>query len=174
VLSCGDEVPLCDNGENIKVTKTNIGEFIDKVLEARSKEATEQVEAIREGFLKVIQEKTQILDFLDWETFERRCTGDKKISVERLKTITSFPNNGADHEIIPRFWRVFEAFNDAERAAYLKFIWGRCRLPMDLSNLAYKHTVQLIEGMNKTAFPQAHTCFFQLDIPNYETDEMMS
>ena len=139
MLSCGDEVPLCDNGENIKVTKTNIGEFIEMVLEARSKEATEQVEAIREGFLKVIQEKTQILDFLDWETFERRCTGDKKISVERLKTITSFPNNGADHEIIPRFWRVFEAFNDAERAAYLKFIWGRCRLPMELGNLAYKH-----------------------------------
>lgn len=45
---------------------------------------------------------------------------------------------------------------------------------MDLSNLAYKHQVRLIEGMSKTAFPQAHTCFFQLDIPNYETDEMMS
>lgn len=123
------------------------------MLKARSIEAAEQIEAIREVFLKVIQEKTAILDFLDWETFERRCTGDKTISVERLKTITTFPNNGSDHEIIPRFWRVFEAFNDTERAAYLKFIWGRCRLPIDLSNLSYKHQVRLIEGMDKTAFP---------------------
>ena len=29
-----------------------------------------------------------------------------------------------------------------------------------------------MEHMKKDAFPQAHTCFFQLDIPNYETDEM--
>lgn len=28
VLSCGDEVPLCPDGENVKVTKANIGEFI--------------------------------------------------------------------------------------------------------------------------------------------------
>jgi hypothetical protein len=28
--------------------------------------------------------------------------------------------------------------------------------------------------MGKTDFPQAHTCFFQLDLPPYETDEMCS
>jgi len=55
VLSCGDEVPLCPDGENVKVTKANIGEFIEKVLEARSKEAGSQVAVIREGFLKVIE-----------------------------------------------------------------------------------------------------------------------
>ena len=27
--------------------------------------------------------------------------------------------------------------------------------------------------MANNAFPQAHTCFFQLDVPNYETDEIM-
>lgn len=66
-------------------------------------------------------------------------TGEKKVSVERLKSITSFPNNGADHEIIARWWRVFESMNDAERTAYLKFVWGRSRLPVQLDNLNYKH-----------------------------------
>lgn len=51
VLSCGDEVPLCPDGENIKVTKANIDDFINKVLEAREKEAEEQIKVIREGFL---------------------------------------------------------------------------------------------------------------------------
>ena len=30
-----------------------------------------------------------------------------------------------------------------------------------------------MQNMNITAFPQSHTCFFQLDVPNYETDEIM-
>ena len=40
VLSSGDEVPLCDGGESIRVTKNNIDEFVAKVLEARHNEAT--------------------------------------------------------------------------------------------------------------------------------------
>ena len=54
VLSTGEEVPLCPEGETIKVTKSNIDEFCKKVLEARTNEAKEQVEAIRLGFLTVI------------------------------------------------------------------------------------------------------------------------
>lgn len=109
------------------------------MLEARAKEAAEQVEYIREGFLKVIENRTNILDFLDWETFEARCTGDKKISIDRLKSITSYPNCPNDHEIVGRFWRMFEAWTDEERSRYLKFVWGRSRLPMDLQGLSYKH-----------------------------------
>lgn len=55
VLSSGQEVPICPGGESIKVTKANIDEFAAMVLEARSKETTVQVEAIREGFLQVIE-----------------------------------------------------------------------------------------------------------------------
>jgi hypothetical protein len=54
VLSTGIEVPLCPDGDTIKVTKNNINEFCDKVLEIRANEAREQVEAIRLGFLTVI------------------------------------------------------------------------------------------------------------------------
>ena len=43
VLSCGDEVPICPDGENIQVTKENISDFVQKVLEVREKEAEEQV-----------------------------------------------------------------------------------------------------------------------------------
>ena len=160
VLSCGDEVPICEGGEDKQVTKSNINEFINLVIETRRQEAAEQVEAIREGFLKVINNKTAILDFLDWSTFDSRCTGEKEVSIERLKSITSFPNNSSDHAIIERFWRVFEGFTNEERMSYLKFVWGRCRLPIDLENLSYKHQVRLMTDMNKRSFPQAHTCFF--------------
>jgi len=51
-------VPLCEGGEEKRVTKENIAEFTSLVLEARKNEAKVQVEAIREGFLQVIQQKT--------------------------------------------------------------------------------------------------------------------
>lgn len=41
VLSSGEEVPLCEGGESIQVTKANLDEFIAKVLEARAKEAAD-------------------------------------------------------------------------------------------------------------------------------------
>lgn len=51
VLSSGEEIPLMEDGESVKVTKTNIDDFVAKVLKARSQEATEQIAATREGFL---------------------------------------------------------------------------------------------------------------------------
>lgn len=80
--------------------------------------------------------------------------------VEKFKAITSFPNNSDDHAIVGRFWRVFEAMSEAEKGSYLKFVWGRTRLPADCSTLDYKHEVRLMHEMKKNAFPQSHTCFF--------------
>ena len=121
------------------MTKDNVDDFVAKVLEARKNEAAEQIKAIREGFLIVIKGKTSILELSNWQTMESRCTGDKHISEERLKSITSYPNCEKTHQIVDRFWRVFESFSDVERSAYLKFVWGRSRLPTSLDNLAYKH-----------------------------------
>lgn len=73
--------------------------------------------------------------------------------MERLKSITIYPNCGADHEIVPRFWRVFESFSHEERSEYLKFVWGRNRLPVDLTNLSRKHEVRLTTGLHETGFP---------------------
>ena len=40
------------------------------------------------------------------------------------------------------FWRVFESFTDEERTMYLKFVWGRSRLPTDITGLRNKHTIE--------------------------------
>jgi len=73
---------------------------------------------------------------------------------------------------VQRFWRVFENWTHEERSLYLKFVWGRNRLPADVSKLSRKHEVRLYTNMSETGYPQAHTCFFQLDIPFYRTDEI--
>ena len=65
------------------------------------------------------------------------------------------------------------SFDDDQRQLYLKFAWGRSRLPIDLKNLRRKHTISLSKYMDKTGFPQAHTCFFSIDLPDYPTEKIM-
>lgn len=156
------------------MTKDSIDEFIGLVLKARFNESTAQNKAIQEGLDTVFKGNLGLISYLTPEAIEVRACGAKEIDMDLLKSVTIYPNCGQDHEIVARFWRVFEAFTHEERSLYLKFVWGRNRLPVDLSRLSRKHEVRLMTGMNETGFPQAHTCFFQLDIPYYRTDEICS
>lgn len=56
---------------------------------------------------------------------------------------------------------------------YLKFVWGRSRLPIDMKGMRQQHTVTLARSMGKTALPEAHTCFFEVDLPEYADDKTM-
>ena len=110
------------------------------------------------------------ISYLSNFALELRVCGKKTIDVAALKAITTYPGADEDEPEIQRFWRVFEQFSDAERALYLKFVWGRTRLPIDTKGCCHK--VKLLPSMGPNSFPQAHTCFFTLDLPPYRTDEM--
>jgi len=163
-------VPLCAGGASKQVTKENMDEYIELVVKTRFNEASEQLEQIKKGINCALPVLT--LSLISPEEVEIRACGEKSIDVERLKSITSYPYCSDDHDIVKRWWRVFEAFSDVHKSAYLKFVWGRARLPNNLTNLSYKHEVRLMESQTDASFPQAHTCFFQLDIPGYTTDEI--
>ena len=66
---------------------------------------------------------------------------------------------------------MFESFTQDERKMYLKFVWGRSKIPMDTSNLYYKHRITLYTHWPKNALPKSHTCFFMIDIPDYKDYE---
>lgn len=62
--------------------------------------------------------------------------------------------------------------SEEDKALYLKYVWGRQRLPSDLTNLRYKHTLYFCGG-DPGSLPKAHTCFFQIDLPDYPTAEVL-
>lgn len=95
--------------------KDNIDEFIDLVLKARSSEATEQTKAIQDGINTVLEGSLDIISYLTPAAMEIRVCGEKTVQVELLKSITTYSNCGAGHEVIQRFWRVFESFSPEER-----------------------------------------------------------
>ena len=70
------------------------------------------------------------ISYLSAKTIENRVCGKKTLEVEQLKAITVYKNVEESHAVIQRFWRVFEGFTQDYRALYLKFVWGRTRLPI--------------------------------------------
>lgn len=97
----------------------------------------------------------------------------KTIDTDKLKGITEYYECDENTKVIKMFWKVFENLADEDKTLYLKFAWGRSRMPFDCSTLRYKHTLCLCEHWDKEALPESHTCFFQTDIANYETEEML-
>lgn len=123
-----------------------------------------------EGVNEVID--VNILTFLNWDELEKRaCGGD--IEVDALKAITQYRECSEDSNQIKWFWQMFESFDQPMRKAYLKFVWGRSKIPLDTSNLRYKHTICLYSYMAENSLPKSHTCFFQIDIPAYKTYEIL-
>ena len=90
---------------------------------------------------------------MDWEQIESRACGEKTVEIDKLKEITLYQGCTENSVVIKRFWRVMTAFDDDQRQAYLKFVWGRSRLPIETKNLSQKHTISLCRSMDKTGFP---------------------
>lgn len=53
--------------------------------------------ALQKGINIVFNNKLNVLSFLNWEQVEIRACGEKTIDMDRLKSITTFPNCGSDH-----------------------------------------------------------------------------
>lgn len=73
--------------------------------------------------------------------------------------------------MVERFWRVMSQLTDKDRSQFLRFAWGRSRLPKEDPwprpfKLTYKNA-------GDEMLPIAHTCFFQLELPQYTTDKIM-
>jgi E3 ubiquitin-protein ligase HECTD3 len=174
ILSNGKSVPLCENGENIKVTFDDIDRYKELILRVRINEAKKQMDAIREGFESNVP--IFALMFLSWKNIEQKVCGAAQISVSDLKSIASYSNCNTKSEYIKRFWRVFNNFNNSQRAAFIKFAWGRSSLPLG-DNLRKVKFVIMLHSEKKYSnhdmmLPQSHTCFFRVDLPRYSTDEI--
>lgn len=66
---------------------------------------------------------------------------------------------------------MFRGFSNKDRSQFLRFAWGRSRLPK--SNPWPRSFKIKYNEAGDEMLPTAHTCFFQLDLPQYSTDAIM-
>lgn len=92
-----------------------------------------------------------------------------------------------DSKTIETFWKVLESMSPQEHQLFLRFTWGRSRLPLfddqftqvHISLSKISHIVQefkiakLASDQPDKTLPLSHTCFFELELPEYPTFEVM-
>ena len=171
-LTNGTEVELCENGNNKNLSFENKKEFIELLLKARLDEGNVQIQAIRNGLEQVIP--FGLLKLLSWNELEMLVCGKPILDIELLKENTQYNGCSPNDVLIQNFWKCLEEFSAEERASYLRFVWGRSRLPLTSKDFHMQHRIT-IKGHNNPdlALPTSHTCFFSIDLPRYSSYEVL-
>ena len=139
MLSSGEEVELIENGKNINLSLENKKLYVELVEKTR----------LNEGKIMLV------------------C-GKPILDVELLKENTVYRGFNENDTVIAYFWKCIEEFSTEERASYLRFVWGRSRLPLTSKDFPMKHRIEIMHHNNPDiALPTSHTCFFSLEIPKF-------
>jgi E3 ubiquitin-protein ligase HERC2 len=197
--SDGKEVPIKPNGEKIRVTWENRFEFCDLLLKFRMSEFKSQCDAIRRGmwlfsvhlsvlifllfvlffpyiFLPGLSQiiPTKSLLLFTWNELEKYVCGEPEIDVELLKSCTNYSGWSETDPVVVMFWNILKSLPNAEKTMFLRFTWGRSRLPLNKSAFTSRMTITRHYGSPPDNYmPVSHTCFFQIDLPAYSSEAVM-
>ena len=69
------------------------------------------------------------------------------------------------------FWNTFRTCSREDRALILKFCTGTSRVPLDGFEPLF--TLTFFKDGHPDGLPNSHTCFNQLDLPEYNSAEEM-
>lgn len=163
----GKEVPLVENGQSIRVTwdnrltYTKLGAFLLLfflirrgtnviflyfslfsfmiALNHRLRECDKQIEALRKGIYEIIP--PYIISLFSWKEVELRICGKTDVDVELLRKNTTYHGLTELSPTIVNFWKVFQSFTSEERCAFMRFVWGRSRLPASSAEFERKFEI---------------------------------
>lgn len=126
---------------------------------------------VREGIEFICP--NNVLNALSWRYAQERCVGKLTTDVDYLKQYTRNSGHFSKEDSITRkwFWEIMKEMAEEDRQLYLRFVNGQAKLSTEMKDLRYKHELRSRSGGDK-ALPEAHTCYFQIDIPEYTKKEI--
>lgn len=89
---------------------------------------TTQINAIARGLYAIVPRNTLLL--LTWREFEILVCGNPSFDMEFWRAHTTYSGySGEDDVTIGLFWKVLESLSQEEQSGFVRFAWGRSRLP---------------------------------------------
>eukprot|EP00890_Picochlorum_soloecismus_P001249 jgi/Picsp_1/2124/NSC_05589-R1_ubiquitin-protein ligase 1 len=171
-------VELCPNGASVKVTNSNKRDYVDAIARHRMTTAIRpQIDAFLQGFWTVIP-RVWLEIFNDHE-LELMISGLPDVDIADLKLHCEYHGGyTATSTVIMWFWEVAVAMDQEDRALLLQFVTGTSKVPVggfgELQALSGRQKFQIHKAFGDTdRLPTAHTCFNQLDLPEYESKERL-
>jgi hypothetical protein len=122
----------------------------------------------------VVRSSQRYVSILTWSELELLICGTPVIDLKVLKKHTIYDTYNANSREIQTFWQVMEEFTMEQRSSFLKFIWGRARLPLTEDGWTHPMKIQKLVKMDPDKYlPLSHTCFFSLELPCYSSRKIM-
>ncbi|OAD05711.1 hypothetical protein MUCCIDRAFT_35110 [Mucor lusitanicus CBS 277.49] len=168
-------IDLKPDGRNIPVTEENKHEYVTLVTEQKLVLAIkDQVNAFLEGFHDIIP--ASLIQIFNEQELELLISGLPDIDIDEWKANTVYEGYTLSSPQIQWFWRAVRSFDQEERAKLLQFSTGTSKVPLEgFAELQGSNGVQKFqihkEFGDVNRLPSAHTCFNQIDLPQYLTYE---
>ena len=170
-------IDLIPDGRMVPVTEANKREYVKLVTEGKLTKAIKpQIDAFLKGFHEVIPEV--LISIFNEQELELLISGMPDIDVDDWRNNTEYSGYTVSSPSIHWFWRAVRSFDQEYRAKLLQFVTGTSKVPLDgFASLQGSSGVQRFQihrdyGPN-TRLPSAHTCFNQLDLPEYQSYEQL-
>lgn len=169
-------VELVPNGAAMPVTNENKHEYVRLVTEQRlTKSIQSQMDAFLTGFHEVIPR--DLIRIFSEQELELLISGLPDIDVDAWKNYTELQGYSSSDPMIQWFWRAVRSFDQTEKAKLLQFITGTSKVPLEgFAQLQGVHGTQrfnIHKAFGEGRLPVAHTCFNQLDLPQYDSYEKL-
>eukprot|EP01017_Pseudomicrothorax_dubius_P009143 TRINITY_DN1305_c0_g1_i7.p1 TRINITY_DN1305_c0_g1~~TRINITY_DN1305_c0_g1_i7.p1 ORF type:complete len:298 (+),score=80.12 TRINITY_DN1305_c0_g1_i7:66-959(+) len=169
-------IDLIPNGRNILVTEENKQDYVREICYAKmAKDIKAQIEAFLDGFHELIP--AHLIAIFDSKELELMISGLPDIDLQDLKDNTEYHNYSRDSAQVKWFWEVIETFDQQSKAAFLQFVTGTSKVPLEgfkaLRGIGGVQRFSIHKAYDSNRLPTAHTCFNQLDLPEYPTKEVL-
>ncbi|OIW21958.1 hypothetical protein TanjilG_17727 [Lupinus angustifolius] len=166
---------LIPGGRNIKVTEENKHQYVDLVVEHRLTTAIRpQINAFLEGFNELIP--MELISIFNDKELELLISGLPDIDLDDLRANTQYSGYSAASPVIQWFWEVVQGLSKEDKARLLQFVTGTSKVPLEgfsaLQGILGSQKFQIHKAYGSPDhLPSAHTCFNQLDLPEYPSKQ---
>lgn len=170
-------VDLIPNGRTVQVTDQNKQEYVKLIVENRlNTSVKDQIKSFLEGFHEIIPQ--DLVNIFNEKELELLISGVPDLDVDDWKNNTELRGYSTNSVQVQWFWRAVRSFDQEERAKLLQFATGTSKVPLEgfshLKGSGGLQKFQLCKDFGSTnRLPSAHTCFNQVDLPEYETYEIL-
>lgn len=168
---------LKPNGLHEIVTEENKMEYVKLVAHHRMTTGIQsQIDAFLSGFHDLVT--PDLISIFNELELELLISGMPEIDIDDLKANTEYANYKPSDSVIRWFWKAMYSFSHEERALFVQFVTGTSKIPLEgfkaIEGMRgpQKFNIHKAFGSSKSTLPSAHTCFNQLDLPEYETEEI--
>uniref|UniRef100_A0A5B6YM25 HECT-type E3 ubiquitin transferase n=1 Tax=Davidia involucrata TaxID=16924 RepID=A0A5B6YM25_DAVIN len=168
---------LKPGGRNIRVTEETKHEYVGLVADHILTNAIRpQINSFLEGFNELVLR--ELISIFNDKELELLISGLPEIDLDDLRANTEYTGYIAASSVVQWFWEVVKAFNKEDMARLLQFVTGTSKVPLEgfkaLQGISGPQRFQIHKAYGAPErLPSAHTCFNQLDLPEYTSKEQL-